>query len=78
MQGSVEAAIGEVEKIKHSEVSVRVIHTGVGGIAESDVMLAAASKAIVVGFNVRPERRGQGSSPSARASTCAPTASSTS
>jgi translation initiation factor IF-2 len=54
VQGSVEAAIGEVEKIKHSEVSVRVIRTGVGGIAESDVMLAAASKAIVVGFNVRP------------------------
>ena len=54
MQGSVEAAIGEVEKIKHAEVAVRVIRTGVGGIAESDVMLAAASKAIVVGFNVRP------------------------
>ena len=54
VQGSVEAAIGEVVKIKHSEVSVRVIRTGVGGIAESDVMLAAASKAIVVGFNVRP------------------------
>ena len=54
VQGSVEAAIGEVEKIKHAEVSVRVIRTGVGGIAESDVMLAAASKAIVVGFNVRP------------------------
>ena len=54
VQGSVEAAVGEVAKIKHAEVSVRVIHTGVGGIAESDVMLAAASKAIVVGFNVRP------------------------
>jgi translation initiation factor IF-2 len=54
VQGSVEAALGEVEKIKSSEVAVRVIHTGVGAILESDVMLAAASSAIVVGFNVRP------------------------
>ncbi len=54
VQGSVEAAVGEVEKIKSDEVAVRVIHTGVGAIAESDVMLAAASRAIVVGFNVRP------------------------
>ena len=54
VQGSVEAAVGEVEKIKSNEVAVRVIHTGVGAIAESDVMLAAASTAIVVGFNVRP------------------------
>jgi translation initiation factor IF-2 len=54
VQGSVEAAVGEVEKIKHPEVAVNVIRTGVGGIVESDVMLAAASKAIVVGFNVRP------------------------
>ena len=54
VQGSVEAAIGEVEKITHSEVAVRVIHTGVGAIGESDIMLAAASRAIVVGFNVRP------------------------
>jgi translation initiation factor IF-2 len=54
VQGSVEAAVGEIEKIKHDEVSVRVIRSGVGGIVESDVMLAAASSAIVVGFNVRP------------------------
>jgi translation initiation factor IF-2 len=54
VQGSVEAAVGEIEKIKSDEVHVRVIHTGVGGIVESDVMLAAASDAIVVGFNVRP------------------------
>ncbi len=54
VQGSVEAALGEMEKFKHDEVAVRVIHTGVGGIGESDIMLAAASKAIVVGFNVRP------------------------
>ncbi|MGA0122365.1 MAG: translation initiation factor IF-2, partial [Gaiellales bacterium] len=54
VQGSVEAAVSELDKIKSDEVAVRVIHTGVGGISESDVMLAAASKAIVVGFNVRP------------------------
>jgi translation initiation factor IF-2 len=54
VQGSVEAAVGELEKIKSAEVAVRVLHTGVGGIVESDVMLAAASDAIVVGFNVRP------------------------
>jgi translation initiation factor IF-2 len=54
VQGSVEAAVGEVEKIQHAEVRVRVIHSGVGGITESDVNLAAASGALVVGFNVRP------------------------
>jgi translation initiation factor IF-2 len=54
VQGSVEAAVQELGKLKHDEVAVRVIHTGVGGITESDIMLAAASKAIVVGFNVRP------------------------
>jgi translation initiation factor IF-2 len=54
VQGSVEAAVSELDKIKSEEVAVRVIHTCVGGITESDVMLAAASKAIVVGFNVRP------------------------
>ncbi len=54
VQGSVEAALGEVQKIKSDEVAVRVIHTGVGAIVESDINLAAASTAIVVGFNVRP------------------------
>ncbi len=54
VQGSVEAAISELEKIQHDEVAVRVIHSGVGGIVASDVNLAAASNAIVVGFNVRP------------------------
>jgi len=55
VQGSVEALKGALEKIKHPEVQVKVIHTGVGGINESDVMLAAASNAIIIGFNVRPE-----------------------
>jgi translation initiation factor IF-2 len=54
VQGSVEAVIGELSKIKHPEVAVNVIHTGIGGITESDVMLASASNAIVAGFNVRP------------------------
>jgi translation initiation factor IF-2 len=52
--GSVEAAIGELAKIQHPEVRVNVIHQGVGGITEGDIMLASASGAMVVGFNVRP------------------------
>jgi translation initiation factor IF-2 len=54
VQGSVEALLGELAKIQHSEVRVNVIHTGVGGITENDVNLASASNALVVGFNVRP------------------------
>ncbi len=54
VQGSVEAIEGELSKIQHPEVRVNVIHTGVGGITENDVNLAAASNAMVVGFNVRP------------------------
>ncbi len=52
--GSVEAAVSELQKIQHPEVRVNVIHTGVGGITEGDIMLASASAALVVGFNVRP------------------------
>ena len=54
VQGSVEALLGELQKIQHPEVRVTVIHTGVGGITENDVNLASASDALVVGFNVRP------------------------
>jgi translation initiation factor IF-2 len=54
VDGSVEAAVSELQKIQHPEVRVRVIHKGVGGITEGDVNLAAASDALVVGFNVRP------------------------
>ena len=54
VQGSVEALLGELQKIQHTEVRVNVIHTGVGGITENDVNLASASDALVVGFNVRP------------------------
>jgi translation initiation factor IF-2 len=55
VQGSVEAIKQSLEGITHAEVKVRVIHSSVGGINESDVMLAAASNAIILGFNVRPE-----------------------
>jgi translation initiation factor IF-2 len=54
VQGSVEALLGELGKIQHSEVRVNVIHTGVGGITENDINLASASNALVVGFNIRP------------------------
>ena len=54
VQGSVEALLGELQKIQHTEVRVNVIHTGVGGITENDVNLASASDALVIGFNVRP------------------------
>ena len=55
VQGSVEAVKQSLEKISNDEVKVKVIHGGVGAISESDVMLANASGAIIVGFNVRPD-----------------------
>jgi len=55
VQGSVEAIRDALENITHPEVKVKVIHSSVGGINVSDVMLAAASSAIIIGFNVRPE-----------------------
>ena len=55
VQGSVEAVRQSLEKISNDEVRVKVIHGGVGAISESDVMLAGASNAIIVGFNVRPD-----------------------
>src|SRR5208283_4276989 len=54
VQGSVEALKESLIGISAQEIKVKVIHTGVGGITESDVMLARASGAIVIGFNVRP------------------------
>ena len=56
VQGSVEALRASLEKLSNDEVRVKVIHGAVGAINESDVMLAAASGAIIVGFNVRPDR----------------------
>jgi translation initiation factor IF-2 len=55
VQGSVEAIKDALENITHAQVKVKVIHSTVGGINESDVMLATASSAIIIGFNVRPE-----------------------
>ncbi len=55
VQGSVEAVKQSLEKLSNNEVRVKVIHGGVGAVKESDVMLANASKAIIVGFNVRPD-----------------------
>ena len=55
VQGSAEALAAAVEKMPAGAVKLRVMHTGVGGITETDVLLAAASKAIVIGFNIRPE-----------------------
>jgi translation initiation factor IF-2 len=52
--GSLEALADEIAKLPQEEVAVSLIHTGVGGINESDVMLASASNAVVIGFNVRP------------------------
>ena len=56
VQGSAEAVKASLEKLSCDEVKVKVIHNAVGGITENDVMLAAASEAIIVGFNVRPDR----------------------
>ncbi|MGA3363184.1 MAG: translation initiation factor IF-2 [Solirubrobacteraceae bacterium] len=54
VSGSVEAVEDEIAKLPQNEVSVNIIHRGVGGITESDVMLAAASNAVILAFNVRP------------------------
>ena len=54
VQGSIEALKDALDKMDQAEVHINVIHSGVGGITESDVMLATASDAIIIGFNVRP------------------------
>ena len=55
VQGSVEAVKSSLEKLSNDEVKVKIVHSAVGAVNESDVMLASASNAIIVGFNVRPE-----------------------
>lgn len=55
VQGSSEALAGAVEKLSTDAVKLRVIHSGIGAVVESDVLLAAASRAIIIGFNIRPE-----------------------
>ena len=57
VQGSVEAIVGAVETLGTDEVKVRFLHSGVGGITESDISLAKASEAIVIGFNVRAHKQ---------------------
>ncbi|HEX9880059.1 MAG TPA: EF-Tu/IF-2/RF-3 family GTPase, partial [Candidatus Binatia bacterium] len=57
VHGSVEALTDAMSRLSTDEVKLRVIHGAVGGITESDVLLAAASNAIVIGFNVRPESK---------------------
>ncbi|MBQ3529904.1 MAG: translation initiation factor IF-2 [Oscillospiraceae bacterium] len=59
VQGSAEAVKASLEKISNEEVRVRVIHTGVGAINESDILLASTAGAIIVGFNVRPDAGAQ-------------------
>jgi translation initiation factor IF-2 len=59
VQGSLEALKQSLEKLSTDQVRLRVLHEGIGGITESDVLLAAASNAVVIGFNVRPESKAQ-------------------
>ena len=61
VQGSAEALKSSLEKISNDEVRVKVIHTGVGAINESDILLASTAGAIIVGFNVRPDAAAQAS-----------------
>ena len=76
VQGSVEAIIGSLKKLGTDEVEARIVHSGVGGITESDIALASASKAVVIGFNVRANAQAK-RRPTRRASRSATTTSST-
>ena len=59
VQGSVEAVVGQLQQLPQDEVKLRVIHSGVGNIGENDVMLASASAAVVIGFNVHADPQAQ-------------------
>ncbi|HEY4355204.1 MAG TPA: EF-Tu/IF-2/RF-3 family GTPase, partial [Acidobacteriaceae bacterium] len=59
VQGSVEVLADSLQKMSTEKVRVKVLHSGVGAITESDVLLASASNAVIIGFNVRPERKAQ-------------------
>ena len=59
VQGTIEAITGSLEKLGTDEVGINIVHAAVGRISESDIMLATASNAIVIGFNVRPENSAQ-------------------
>ncbi len=57
--GSVEVLADTLTKLSNDQVKIKILHTGVGAITETDVLLASASNAIIIGFNVRPERKAQ-------------------
>ena len=57
VHGSVEALCEQLERLSSEQVRIKIVHSGVGGISETDVLLASASNAVVIGFNVRPERK---------------------
>jgi translation initiation factor IF-2 len=57
VQGSVEVLADTLNKLSNEKVKIKVIHAGVGAITETDVLLASASNAVIIGFNVRPERK---------------------
>ncbi len=59
VQGSVEVLADSLQRMSTEKVRVRVLHSGVGAITESDILLASASNAVIIGFNVRPERKSQ-------------------
>jgi translation initiation factor IF-2 len=59
VQGSVEVLADSLQKLSNEQVKVRVLRSGVGAITESDVLLASASNAVIIGFSVRPERKAQ-------------------
>ncbi len=76
VQGSIEAIAGALEKLGTDEVRARIVHSAVGGVTESDISLAEASNAAIIGFNVRANARPV-RWPSAKASRSATTTSST-
>jgi translation initiation factor IF-2 len=59
VQGSVEALLDVLNKLSTEKVKVKILHSGAGAVTETDVLLASASNAIIIGFNVRPERKAQ-------------------
>ncbi len=77
VQGSLEAIVSALDQLATDEVRVRVLHAAVGGISESDVVLAAASGAVIIAFNVRAEKQARDMPPSATRSRSAITRSST-
>ncbi len=59
VQGSAEVLTDTLGKLSNEKVKIKILHTGVGAITENDVLLASASNAVIIGFNVRPERKAQ-------------------